>query len=113
MKKISYSKYKIGINYNKENKLFKVQSRYQLQWRKWVIQSRKEVCVPNFTQVKLFTLHWVVLDGKSSQKYPVNAGVPQCSILRPTLFLLCINDFPDDAICDVTIYADDIYYSPL
>ena len=27
MKKISYSKYKIGINYNEENKLFKVQKR--------------------------------------------------------------------------------------
>ena len=31
---------------------------------------------------------WVVLDGKSSKKYPVNAGVLQGSILRPTLFLL-------------------------
>ena len=30
----------------------------------------------------------VVVDGKSSQEYPVNAGVPQCSTLGPTLFLL-------------------------
>ena len=30
----------------------------------------------------------VVLDGKSSQKYPVNAEVYQGSILGPTLFLL-------------------------
>ena len=30
----------------------------------------------------------VVLDGKSSQEYPVNAGVPQGFILCPTLFLL-------------------------
>ena len=50
---------------------------------------------------------WVVLDGKSSQEYPVNAGVPQGSILGPTLFLPYINDLPDDVICNIAIYADD------
>ena len=49
----------------------------------------------------------VILDGKSSQEYPVNAGVLQGSILGPTLFLLYINDLPDDVICDIAIYADD------
>ena len=49
----------------------------------------------------------VVLDGKSSQEYPVNAGVPQGSILCPTLFLLYINGLPDDVICNTVIYADD------
>ena len=49
----------------------------------------------------------VVLDGKSSQEYPVNAGLPQGFILGPTLFLLYINDLPDDVICNIAIYADD------
>ena len=49
----------------------------------------------------------VVVDGKSSQEYQVNAGVPQGTILGPTLYLLYIHDLPDDVICDIAVYADD------
>ena len=43
----------------------------------------------------------VVLDGKSSEER---------LIIGPTLFLLFINDFPDDVICHFAIYA---YYTAL
>ena len=49
----------------------------------------------------------MVLNGKFSQEYPVNAGVPRGSILGPTLFLIYINDLRDDVICNIAIYADD------
>ena len=55
----------------------------------------------------------MVLDGKSLQKCPVNAAVPQRFILGPTLLLLYIKDLRDDVVCNIAICADDIYCSLL
>ena len=49
----------------------------------------------------------VVLNGESSSEYAVNSGVPQGSVLGPILFLIFINDLPDDLMCRVGIFADD------
>ena len=49
----------------------------------------------------------MVIDRKSTQEYPVNARVPQSSILTPAFSLLYINRLPDDVISNIAIYADD------
>ena len=49
----------------------------------------------------------MVLNGKSLQGYLVTDGVPQGSLLGPTLFLQYTNDLPPDVICNIAIYADD------
>ena len=50
----------------------------------------------------------MVLDGKFVQEYPVNGGIPQGFILSPTLCLICNNDHPDDVVCNIAAYANDI-----
>ena len=44
---------------------------------------------------------------KLSQDYQVNARVRQVSIPGLSVFLLYINEIPDDIICNIAIYADD------
>lgn len=56
----------------------------------------------------------VVIDGISSEAEPVQAGVPQGSILGPLLFLVYINDLPDCVTCNINLFADDsVLWTPV
>ena len=50
---------------------------------------------------------FVCVDGIASSKQKVTCGVPQGSILGPTLFSLYVNDLPKISEFSVRLFADD------
>lgn len=49
----------------------------------------------------------VLLNGVHSSNLSVDSGVPQGTVLGPTLFLIFINDLPEHVNCNVRLFADD------
>ena len=49
----------------------------------------------------------VIIEGQESEWKPVEAGVPQGSILGPLLFLIYINDIGENIESDIRLFADD------
>ena len=49
----------------------------------------------------------VVVKGKLSTSTEILSDIPLCSVLGPILFIIFINDIPDDVTCTAKIFADD------
>jgi hypothetical protein len=56
----------------------------------------------------------VVVDGEASMCSHVTSGVPQGTVLSPTLFLVFINDIADNLHSTARVFADDcVIYRPI
>ena len=49
----------------------------------------------------------VVINGVDSEWEDVKSGVPQGSVLGPILFVIFINDLPEEVLSELLLYADD------
>ena len=64
-----------------------------LKWIKSFLTGRKQI---------------VLFKGTVSEEKRVTSGVPQGSVLGPTLFLTYINDIVDSISCNTKLFADDL-----
>ena len=55
----------------------------------------------------LYCIQRAVLNGQASSWKNILADIPQCFVLGPILFLIYINDLPDEIKLICKIFADD------
>ena len=76
---------------------------YKLNW--YSIRGTTHAWIQNFLQGRS---QRVVSEGTQSSSHPVLSGVPQGTVLGPILFLIYINDLPDEASSStIRLFADD------
>ena len=63
--------------------------------------------VTTFLSIEL-KLQSVVVEGETSTSIPVESGVPQGSVLEPSLFQFYLNDMQEGIQSTVRLLADDI-----
>ena len=68
------------------------------------IQGKTNKWIHNFLKSRTQA---VVLEGVTSDYVPVQSGVPQGSVLGPSLFLFYINDIPVGLDSTIRLFADD------
>jgi len=68
------------------------------------IKGKTNACITGFLSDKT---QRVVIEGEKSDIIKVESGVPQGSVLGPSLFLFYINDMPDNITSTVRLFADD------
>ena len=81
-------------------------------WHEGLLYKLKQLGVPHelvlwFSSYLSNRSQRVVIEGSASSWLPVEAGVPQGSILGPLLFLIYTNDIVDYIESEIFLYADD------
>ena len=78
------------------------------------VRGRTHTWITNFLTKRKQRDERVVVDGDHSQWVQVRSGVPQGTVLCPLLFLVYINDLPDNISSEVCLFADDcVLYRPI
>ena len=75
---------------------------YKLDY--YVIRGSTHKCITSWLSERF---QKVMLDGQASGPVPVLSGVPQGSVLGQVLFLIFINDLPENIRSSVRLFADD------
>lgn len=109
----------ISLNLNNQKHVasvfLDVEKAFDRVWHKGLLYKMKMMEIPSgiikiinsFLQDRTFR---VKIEDKLSTSRPVAAGVPQGSVLAPTLYLIFTNDIPTTTTAKISLFADDTMF---